>query len=379
MTESRGYLFEGADRIEYWETAGRTTRMGSLAELGVSDVERVRAAFANRDGPAARAYLEYLHPLYIDMNTSYIEWALTWPAFVAERLSEEDAHLISVVAYEAWHRVITAIPRPGEDEGIDLLLGLLDPCRVEPGSIEAFRHRQATVEWPVASAVNELPMRSFEEVLCAIAADCLFEAAEIIEAYIVQVRSRHDLLAKYAWAYCSAVNRAHGQGLAEQGMQCSLARCAFYGAMWDLVARMSPIEISALLAEELRVHFSGADRQGAVEIIEESSYYRLVFDPCGGGGAMRRDAEGISEGFAVFSKSSPATWGRAGDVPAYCAHCAQNELTSLKRLGYPAWVTEFDADASKPCGWTVYKNPIFIPEYYFTRLGVDKDPSKFHE
>ena len=60
-------------------------------------------------------------------------------------------------------------------------------------------------------------------------------------------------------------------------------------------------------------------------------------------------------------------------MPAYCAHCALNELESVKRFGHPLWVTEFDPDASKPCGWTVYKDPQAIPQRYFERLGVHRD------
>jgi hypothetical protein len=64
-------------------------------------------------------------------------------------------------------------------------------------------------------------------------------------------------------------------------------------------------------------------------------------------------------------------------VPGYCTHCAINELESMRRLGYPILVTEFESDPQKPCGWTVYKDPNLIPERYFTRLGFERDPSRF--
>jgi hypothetical protein len=124
-----------------------------------------------------------------------------------------------------------------------------------------------------------------------------------------------------------------------------------------------------VLAEHLRGHFSGPGREGAVTIVEEADRYRLVFEPCGTGGAMRRRKVAALTNFRV---ASVATWQRTNEVPTYCAHCALNEVTSIRRLGYPAWVTEFDPDPEKPCGWTVYKDPALIPERYFTRLGYKK-------
>ena len=113
-------------------------------------------------------------------------------------------------------------------------------------------------------------------------------------------------------------------------------------------------------------------------MIEEADRFRLVVDPCGSGGAMRRDpAVRPTPAFGLLRSPSPTTWMRADGVPAYCGHCAQNEIESVRRLGYPAWVAEFDPDPDKPCCWTIYKDPLDIPEIYFERIGVHRDPSRF--
>jgi hypothetical protein len=141
---------------------------------------------------------------------------------------------------------------------------------------------------------------------------------------------------------------------------------------------MSYEETAAFLADHLRGHFSGAAREGAVTIVEEPDRYRLIFDPCGSGGAMRRGAiSGVADAAQPFPNPSAQTWGKQGQVAGYCTHCAINELESMRRLGYPILVTEFEPDPQKPCGWTVYKNPDLIPEKYFTRLGFEKDASAF--
>jgi hypothetical protein len=155
-------------------------------------------------------------------------------------------------------------------------------------------------------------------------------------------------------------------------MQTALESCAVLKGMWDLFVGLTPELLAAVLAEHLRGHFSGPGREGAVTIVEEADRYRLVFEPCGTGGAMRRRKVA---GLTNFRDASAATWQRTNEVPTYCAHCALNEVTSIRRLGYPAWVTEFDPDPEKPCGRTVYKDPALIPERYFTRLGYRKASS----
>ena len=176
-----------------------------------------------------------------------------------------------------------------------------------------------------------------------------------------------------AWAMASMVLRRFGQAAAETALGETFGACSFNETMWRTFAALAPVERAAFLAEHLRSHFSGPGGEGAVEIVEEKDSYRLIFDPCGSGGAMRREiAARPATGFDVLPAASPFTWGRPGEVPAYCAHCAMNEISSVARFGYPLWVTEFCADPQRPCGWTVYKAPDLIPERCFTRIGARK-------
>lgn len=107
--------FEGNDRVEFWEKIGRPIRRGTLEDLKVSDARRLRDALGQGDRDLSRSYLEYLHPLYVHfMLSTYMEWALAWPAFVAERLSREggkdasSARMTSMV-YEAWRSGMTSL------------------------------------------------------------------------------------------------------------------------------------------------------------------------------------------------------------------------------------------------------------------------------
>jgi hypothetical protein len=229
----------------------------------------------------------------------------------------------------------------------------------------------------MAAGAAKLPEVLFTAAMAAADSAQYDTCGTKFEKYLKAVRARHDLLSRYLWAYPTAVCEAHGQAIAEETLAGSFAAISFQEPMWRVFECLSPQARAAFLAEHLRFHFSGAGREGSVEIIEEPDRYRLVFDPCGSGGAMRRDGEGAwARCMAVFKEPSPMTWGRAGQVPAYCTHCAANERTSIERNGYPLWVTEFNPDPRKPCGWTVYKDPALIPARYFDRLGTTRRASK---
>lgn len=176
----------------------------------------------------------------------------------------------------------------------------------------------------------------------------------------------HDALVRLVSCYAAAVAGLYGQDTAEQAMRKSFSGCSFVEAMWAPVAVLQPDELAAMLADHLRAHLSGPGQEGAISIVEEPDRYRLVMDPCGSGGTLRR---GDDAALGTFTEASPLTWNRTDGVPAYCAHCALNEATSLARLGYPAWVTDFDPDPARPCAWVIYKDRGKIPAAYYERLG----------
>jgi hypothetical protein len=174
-----------------------------------------------------------------------------------------------------------------------------------------------------------------------------------------------------------AISRNFGQKMAEEVLHESFTTGLHYEGLWALVMKMSSAEVASFLAEHVRAHFSGLGRDGVVRIVEEEDRFRLIFDPCGSGQAMRLREVALTGKSQALPQSSPYTWGLEGKVPAYCSHCAVNEFEGLRRLGFPVFVVEFDPDPNKPCGWTIYKDPNLIPEHYFKRLGAKRDPTKF--
>jgi hypothetical protein len=362
VTESAGppsKLLTGPDRIEYWPVIGRTVRMGAPSELAVSDVERVRSALRAGDAQRARSYLEHVHTLAQWMNSSWIEWSLTWSAFVEERISASEAERLTRLTYKTWFEgITTSQTRDSEEaEAVELAARLL--ASVEAGSegLARFRRAERLGEPDQIRALHQSPRATHLEAISALKAGQFEDAGQAFEHYVRQSRSRHDVLAAFTWAYPSVVAREHGQPVAEEGIRRSLEMCSWFEDLWNLVPRLDPASLTALLAEELRAHFSGPGREGSVRIIEGPDRFRLIFEPCGSGQAMRQDAaRGWSTGFGVFAGATAATWGRNGEVPAFCAHCAVNEMASQDRTGYRAWTTEFDPDPWKPCGWTIPKH-----------------------
>lgn len=132
--------------------------------------------------------------------------------------------------------------------------------------------------------------------------------------------------------------------------------------------------LAAFLLAHIRDHFSGPERKGAATLREYDDRCELIFDPCGSGGAMRRR---LGSAQARLPAASPATFGRAGEVPPYCTHCAINARTAIARFGWPIYITRFNPDPAKPCGWTIYKTPDDIPEQYFEALGHARDAGRF--
>lgn len=369
--------FSGPDRLEHVQAFSRLFRMGKAEDLYRSDPEILRTRLSNRDlSPDTKEYLAYFHGLNVFMLDFIYQWLLHWRTKVEGVLKESERTACMEKARASWLAAAEAW------DG--------DPCSATHRDVVSLLEDRVLIRKTQTSDGNtggqtepscpvcRVPNQNFEALLADIETASPDENIARFNDYLLDCRVRHDLMLRLVWSLTSAVVDSTGQGNAVQALAGSLQACSQYEGMFELAANLSPRGLAALLAEHLRSHFSGPGREGAVRVIEEPDCFRLVMDPCGSGGAMRRmAAERGSEGLAKLPEASPCTWGRAGEVPAYCAHCAQNELKSLQRLGYPVLVTEFDPDPSKPCGWTIYKSPSLIPERYFTRLGAKKDSTKF--
>jgi hypothetical protein len=217
-----------------------------------------------------------------------------------------------------------------------------------------------------------------KEIRKAVDDDRLLDVIELTEYSIAEGKSLHDLMCDWVWHLLDGIADRHG----EEEMYQILRRSQESWMMkrtWKVFLKLSVEERVQLCAEIMRSHRSGPEQDGTIDIIDQGDRYLIYMDPCGSGGRMRRGDPVDGTGsrleppyrFGCTSRAYPWSWNQE-NVPYYCVHCAVNELLPMEWGGHPLWVTEYDPDANKPCGWAFYKNAEDIPERYYTRLGMKK-------
>lgn len=140
---------------------------------------------------------------------------------------------------------------------------------------------------------------------------------------------------------------------------------------------LTPLERLQYHAEMERADYSGPDGK-SFSVWEEEGRYVMELNPCGSCGRMRRDElSGTGPALGKTSRAHPWSWQKAS-VPYYCTHnCIWWEIMSIEDIGYPAKIYDWSEDPEKACRVFFYKDPLKIPEEYFTRVGLKKDPSKY--
>ncbi|GMU57513.1 MAG: hypothetical protein AMXMBFR33_66590 [Candidatus Xenobia bacterium] len=335
-------FYEGDDRVALVEELGRPMRLGRWSELEVSDLDRCQAALREQNLERALEYLPHVFVGQAVMLKIAYEWVLRWLAF-----APPEAVAPGNQTFEA------SLSEPEREVGQSILHILTPQPESVSGPMTRLEERFPWLGQGYAQVVEGA--RNGEWDNSHHECERLFRLHRLV----------HDLLFRHSWALMSQLP----QPLVEQGLREVLTQSSFYEASWQQSEGMTAEEIAVMLAEHMRMHFSGPDGTGKVTIADQGESILLSFDPCGSGGAMRRRL-GDQAVFANLPHSSPLTWGRAGEVPAYCAHCAVNELEAVRRRGHLVWATEFDPDASRPCGWRIFKDPARIPEAYYQRLGL---------
>lgn len=372
--ETTESFFSGPERIELSKIMGRPFRKGSPAALDTPDFDCVIAAIKEKNVEKSFSYLNNLHPLYELIVGTFIEWAI---ALRNETSKVTDLDKEKIIAYET-HKIFSDVIKTAghyyTEESKKLALDLLNPEVTTPETIFSVRQNKSNHQPSLITSYLDETSKLYSELTECINKKDFTLALGIFEKYFTQIKSRHDIMGHYVSVY-SGVSAVHlNEKLSVDVLQKALESCAVLEHMWAAVEVFSPEARAAMLAEHLRHHYSGPERKGAVKIVEDNEAIRLIFEPCGTGGAMRANKLG---GLYYLNEPSPENWNKSGQVCTYCSHCAKNELTSMEKFGYPAWVTEFNPDPNKPCGWTIYKDPKSIPENYFTRIGYKKDISKF--
>lgn len=367
--------FKGLERIETFPVLGYPTRMGGTKELEVSDLTRLSESLESEDRELSLQYLDMFYPQHLGMTRVLLEWSLMYSSTFHAIDSEKEAEITKKVHDEFVKETKNLKKDELSSDLVEQVLLFFSNLSV--GELQDFAKRKETNEdikyYPFISGLET----QYQNLHLSISNKNFDDAKIKAKEYFSYACTLHDTLVNYTSTYPNLVRREEGQKISEKLIQDSFSGSSFHVGLWTVPTLLDSEGLTAFLAEHLRYHFSGENRDGSTQIIEEKDRYRIVFPPCGSGGALRRRLGDYFEGENLMPDSSPMTWQREGEVPAYCTHCAFNEITSINKFGYPILVTEFSTDANEPCGWTVYKDPNDIPEEVFERVGEKKEPSKF--
>ena len=204
------------------------------------------------------------------------------------------------------------------------------------------------------------------------------DAKALAHYTVPESKSLHDLFCDWIWDMFTQIADRHG----EDELYAMLRQTQggwMLKRTWRAFLSLSVEERVQLTAEIMRAHHCGPDQAGTLDIVDAVDHIAIGMDPCGSGGRMRRGdpMDGTPSrldppyNFGVTKQAHDWSWQQAG-VPYYCVHCAMNEILPMEWGGHPLWVTDYDADASRPCAWRFYKRADDIPDEYYRRVGREK-------
>lgn len=366
-------FFKGEERLAFFAELGRDMRMGSPDELKVSNRDRLIASLQSENKDRARGYLTLVHQgNTLRVFPILLEWSVQFATSFKElRYSEKPDGFAENVYKQFLENVLVLNINEASSLCADTMITqILTKESFMPGRAHVYRADQAKGNPAVLNAVAGYLDSEYKKLDEYIQNKSWGEALASYNNYFNMGRTIHDMLIIYTSTFPDMVSESFGQNAAEKIVDHSFRSSSFFEPMWSAVVTFSPLALAAFLAEHLRDHYSGKDRGGSVQIIEESDCYKLICSPCGSGGALRNCLHNLR----LLPAATPATWGLKGCVPLYCTHCAFNSITAISKVGYPALITEFQSDPNKECSWVIYKDPQKIPEKYFHEVGLEKHP-----
>jgi len=200
------------------------------------------------------------------------------------------------------------------------------------------------------------------------------EAKAMVDYFRTEFLVVHDIYAQYVQDLLAFIAKTCGEEQVEAAFRFALG--TWFKERYEAYNKMSLEERVQLTAEGMRCHLDGPERKGDFVLIEEKDRYVFRWDPCGSGGALRRNAVKHGTELASAKEAHDWTWGKKG-VCLYCSHCSLvNEILPVESFGYPNRITEYPENPGDPCTWYIYKDPDDIPEEYYRRIGKTKPPRR---
>lgn len=160
-------------------------------------------------------------------------------------------------------------------------------------------------------------------------------------------------------------------------------------ALWTTMASVTPhywqhmidVTLNGTFKDAVLEQIDGLETHGEpLEIMEDDEKVVVWMRPCGSGQFLVEQGVYEAPQSCARCKACPQTW-NLDNFPVYCVHAPQQEILSIKQVGWPIMVNnplpeernvpgyEF---ARQSCGFAVYKDPNDIPEFVYTTLGFEK-------
>lgn len=160
-------------------------------------------------------------------------------------------------------------------------------------------------------------------------------------------------------------------------------------ALWSTMSSVTPhywqhmidVTINGTFKDAVLEQIGGLETHGEpLEIMEDDEKVVVWMRPCGSGQFLVEQGVYEAPQSCARCKACPQTW-NLDNFPVYCVHAPQQEILSIKQVGWPIMVNnplpeernvpgyEF---ARQSCGFAVYKDPNDIPEFVYTTLGFEK-------
>ena len=186
----------------------------------------------------------------------------------------------------------------------------------------------------------------------------------LCRAFYDEAVAVHDGLMSRITGLLSEYYRSYGSEVFE----IMLCKAMNHGEGMDPEGTMPFREKVEQMIQFARVHLN------RFELVEDDEKVTFIQGCCGSGAKQVRQGlyEAPRDG-ARIKQASSVTYGFK-DFPVYCCHEPVMEYTSLKRNGVPVFIIDPAKDIGvQPCKIHMYKNPATIPDYYYERVGLDRN------
>ena len=160
-------------------------------------------------------------------------------------------------------------------------------------------------------------------------------------------------------------------------------------ALWETMSSVTPhywqhmidVTVNGTFKDAVLEQIGGLETHGEpLEIMEDDEKVVVWMRPCGSGQFLVEQGVYEAPSNCVRCKACPETW-NIDNFPVYCVHAPQQEILSIKQIGWPVMVNnplpeERNAPgyefARQSCGFADYKDPNDIPAFVYETLGFKK-------